>query len=381
MKYNTPTDVITEAAHRGSTATTYAGARRWLLNHLTTAPHHWYRQRASWYGSRAEWAKRDHDRRLCARYVGMTRLPKYLSEADRATIAAHPANTEYTYLQTLPPFVRAFYINHTRDISRISAFIHAADREKGELREWAEIAYDAYTRYDWGRLQVRSTGGCVTPDRVGILQTGSNTDWNKRSTLRRYAEYSLIAPREHGNVYAMYYVDASHHVHTVKASSNYYRIDGGTPKRHTSQKPKKITLNVHTQRRILAAHVPAVISVDYDRNGKRLMLVDSTGEQYHLNYVPTGAHARNAVREAVAALRKRRAKKIAVTNPERVWVQVEDSYESGNCRSMTDEFVRDYLRQIGATGPVCTRGDLLLSIRDDAYTRRAVAFASQRLAA
>lgn len=390
MKYNTTKDVIEEAARRGSTATTYKGAYRWLTKNLpapidikgTDYRQTYYRhiRRGSAYSSRAEWQIREHNRRLCARYVGMSRLPKHLSTTDRATIAAHPANREYVYLQTLPIYARAYYIKHVEGIARFSRFVAEARRETGELRDWAEIAWDAYTRYDWGRLQVRTAGDCVAPENVGMVQTGSNWDWNKRSTLQRRTDYSLIAPREHGNIYTMHYVDASRGVHLVRVSANFYRVDLEEIKRHTSQKPRKIVLNIHTQRRILAPHVPAVITVDYDRETNRLMLVDSHGERYHLNYVSDSGNAQRQVREAVTAFRKRRAEKIAITNPEQVWVQVEDSYNSGNCRSMTDSFAAEYLAKIGASGPVCTRADLLLSVRDDSYTRRAVSHAAARMA-
>ncbi len=382
---------IEAAQARGSQATTRRGAINYLRKHIYARSVFGGQQISRYatlgreYGwmsrqTREAWAQKQHDRRLCARYVGLKRLPRYLSAADRATIAAHPANREYKMLVALPVYARSFYANHVRDIARFAPFVREFERERGLKTYLSRIADDAHDRYPWGRLQVHETGECVHPDFARMRETGSNTDWNKRSTLRRFADYCLIAPTAiHGNV-TMYYHSTDGSRHLVFASQNYLKVDDWEKPLHNYQSlyPRKYVHTTHIQRRILAPHVPAVLNVEYDRDAKKLMLVDGWGEQYHLNQVTDSANARSQVREAVTGLRKRRAQKIAVTNPETVWVTVEDSYNAGNCRAMTDSFVAEYLAKIGAGGPVSTRGDLLLSIRDDSYTRRAVAQAAQR---
>lgn len=377
MKYSTKQDVIDAARLRGSTSHTYRGARKYLLEHpekcCFSRSKPWLLDRDL---PRGDWTALDHNRRLCNRYVAMSRLPKYLSAADRATIAVHPASAELAHLQTLPIYARAYYINHVRPISRFAQFVSAADRAKGELIDNYDIAREAYLAHNWGRLRVHETGNVsLLP---GVRETGSNRDWNKRSTLRRFLDYTLIRPRNHARYYTMYYATDKAH-HTIFASPDHYRIDDEPIKTWCKDRPVLAErFPVHIQRRILSAHAPAVLSVDYDREAKHLMLVDSTGEQWHLNPVCSPASAHRQVRDAVSDLRKRRAEKIAITHPERVWVQLEDSYEAGNCRSLTDKFAHDYLSQIGAVGPVSTRADLLLSIRNDSYTRRAVAYAAMR---
>lgn len=63
------------------------------------------------------------------------------------------------------------------------------------------------------------------------------------------------------------------------------------------------------------------------------------------------------------------------------YVVREDSLSAGNCSAATDEFARQAARAIGAPenpGAFALRADVLLSMRDDVYTRRAVMRAMQR---
>jgi hypothetical protein len=105
--------------------------------------------------------------------------------------------------------------------------------------------------------------------------------------------------------------------------------------------------------------------------------VDSQGfflefrnEKYH-----TDRLTRPAIETARTKIHQRRieklSKKIEVKNAEKAWVTVSASLESGNCETATMRFAEQFYAQgIGAV-----RGDYLLKLRDDAYTRRAVAYA------
>ena len=60
------------------------------------------------------------------------------------------------------------------------------------------------------------------------------------------------------------------------------------------------------------------------------------------------------------------------------YVSTDDSVAAGNCKPATDQFASEVWRQIGASGPCAVRADIVLAIRDDSYTRRAVGVASTR---
>lgn len=72
-------------------------------------------------------------------------------------------------------------------------------------------------------------------------------------------------------------------------------------------------------------------------------------------------------------------------NASKIWVGIQDSLDSGNCRVLTLDFANKFRQQlelysihnkVGEIGAV--RADVLLSIRDDEYTRRACMVASKR---
>gem|GEM_PF-6340770 len=383
MKYSTKQDVIEAAQALGSAAKTFGRASSYILAHTTShrcsAGKNWEWGRVYAAGkTRPAWYAIKHNRRLCGRYVGMTRLPRYLSFDDRVTITQHPARQEMAHLLAIPVYARAYYIHHTRGIRRFSPIIRQADQEKGVLTPFSPIAFDAHRRYPWGRLQVHQTGECVRPQNVGVRTVGSNRDWNRRSTLQRFADYSFIAPARHGQFYSGFYVDSSRGEHIVRVSPHHYRIDREEIRTRKFTAQWTPPLPTHIQRRILAVHVPSMLTIRYDREAKKLMLIDRGGEQYHLGYIATANSARMQVAAAIIAFRKRRAEKITIEHPERVWVGVEDSYAAGNCRAMTDQFAADLRRRLGAEGDVCVRGDVILAARNDIYSRRAVSYAAAR---
>lgn len=61
-----------------------------------------------------------------------------------------------------------------------------------------------------------------------------------------------------------------------------------------------------------------------------------------------------------------------------VYIDLADSLRAGNCRPVTMQFADEVWRKIGASGPCAVRADVVLSIRDDMYTRRALSAAQTR---
>ena len=106
-------------------------------------------------------------------------------------------------------------------------------------------------------------------------------------------------------------------------------------------------------------------------------LVRRGEREYHSRKEDPRAAVRDAVRGWKTQDRQIQAAEIPLT---RVWVGVQDSLDSGNCAPMTSQFARRAAELLGATGEVgAVRADWLLSVRDDAYTRRAVNAAALRM--
>ncbi|MGB0131510.1 hypothetical protein [Chlorobium sp.] len=58
------------------------------------------------------------------------------------------------------------------------------------------------------------------------------------------------------------------------------------------------------------------------------------------------------------------------------WVTIDDSLKAGNCRVGTDAFVKKLEKKLNAQGPIgAVRGDIIIALQDDYYTRRAIAVA------
>ena len=396
MKYQSKNQVIEAAQKLGSSASTFRGAVKYLrANPPTSAFRAAKRRTPRWLSpsdahrwneiagmERSEDYAARHNARLCIRYVGAKRLPRYLSDVDRKTIANHPANADFSRLSALPVYARGHYLpddSPIRQIPRYARFVKKARTNKGHLVAFSSVATHAFSVCDFGRTRKNHTGevSLYPGVRTESYERGRNPWGGKWVHSDYYADYTLIRAKDHGRVYGMYYVAPDRRTRTVYVSPNWLKIGAGsTPQRRKLDPPKVKPLPVHVQRRILS--VPAALRIDFDREAKKLMVVDRFGEQYHLPEIRSADKARTQILEAVRGLRKRRAEKIRISDPSRVWVCIEDSYAAGNCRTMTDQFASEFFARIGAEGQVCVRGDLLLSVRDDAYTRRTVSYAATR---
>lgn len=377
MKYTSKKQVIKAAQEMGSKATTFEGAAKYILSNTGSVL-----QPFSFNGWKRDaeaadkYKKEKRKNRICLKYAGMLRLPGYLTEEDKQIINNHPASVEYRKLLSLPDFVRAFYISHIVDIPRLNGFVRKCRKAKGRFINIPAIARHAFETCDFGRTRRNHIGeNRIYPGiRTTSYERGRNPWGGKWTHNDYYADYTLIAPDTTKNIYSLYYVDSNGKEHKVLKSHNFVKIDNSGPNKIAKETTSRTNLPLHIQRRMLDFYLPSVLRVEYDANQKAkcLMIVDSLGEQYHIYPVYNLDGAKTQVKDAVRAIKKRRAEVISFNNPENIWVQVEDSYNAGNCRPATDSFAKEYLDKIGAGGDVCTRADLLLSIRNDAYTKRAV---------
>ncbi len=410
ISYPDKTTAIEKAQAQGSQATTVRGAVRYLLAHLPTpipglcalpaSTHSRFAYRANrahraayirFPTARENWANAHRTARLIVRYAGKKRFPRCLTATDRAAITGSAAHRQIVYARTLPEYARALAcpLDEARKLPRLSAEIGAW--AKGVLAgTWPTIEKDAFNRAPFGsKRRVHRGLNSTNPGiRTESYDHGANPWGGKWTHNDYYADYALIVPVKRGRLHTAYYIapDGSRHIVYVSPFSLRIGHDGQLQRRTKTQKEQR-PLPVHIQRRFLSVHTRAVLHVDFDRENRRLMVVDSAGEQYHLTPVASPASARRQIKEAINALRKRRTEKRerdfaarALSEAFRVWVSLDDSYASGNCRSMSDAFAKERVYPVeGEIGAL--RGDVLLSIRDDAYTRRAVVRASRRYAA
>lgn len=378
---------ILRAQQMGSTAATLRGAGKYILAHTESPFSRPARRPSPRMDSRAVRAAR-----LVRRYAGLSIFPRYLSSGDRAAIKGSKAHQDVLTMRSKPDFARAYYLTPAiESIPRFEPEVRRANLVKGTLVESATVAHDAESRYDWGLLRVHTTGECVTPSRVGVRQTGSNSDWHKRSTLQRYADYSLISPAKHGPVCAMHYVSADHSELRVLRTAHFIQIEGCRPVKLTPKPavPKLVRAAV----RLLIAHGRDAYIERSDKPIRERVCIGRGEDQYHLSidWTPKGfaASVLRAGETAITEIRKRHTERHLVTrnaeldaliaaHRDSMYVEVADSLAAGNCESVTMQFARQVWERLGAQGPAAVRADQILSVRNDSYTMRACRVAALR---
>jgi hypothetical protein len=62
-----------------------------------------------------------------------------------------------------------------------------------------------------------------------------------------------------------------------------------------------------------------------------------------------------------------------------IFIDMADSLQAGNCAEISKQFANQVWRSIDASGPCAVRADVVLRMRDDIYTRRALSAANTRV--
>ncbi len=154
----------------------------------------------------------------------------------------------------------------------------------------------------------------------------------------------------------------------------------------------------HVVRRALAAVMRQTVSVAWERRRKGMdgpqpiyILSPGTADEYHL---PWGQATRllgdtynaSIARDEIQAAQAKRRNVISQQADLRaraatLWVSADDSTRSGNCVYGTALQAARLSRLLHAEGPLgAVRGDVLLRLRDDEYTMRALAASAARVA-
>ena len=134
--------------------------------------------------------------------------------------------------------------------------------------------------------------------------------------------------------------------------------------------------------------------VDRKRNPKAYTaywLVQSRGYSVKVvkGFVVRGYHIEgndiNKANKKVAKIRSEAAQnllknRIMLKDAATVWVTVNDSIKSGNCTFGTENFVKELQKNLHTNGMLgAVRGDVILRVRNDFYTRRAIAIAEHKV--
>jgi len=134
------------------------------------------------------------------------------------------------------------------------------------------------------------------------------------------------------------------------------------------------------------AVAPRVLRVVYVQQGRGVSLTVGDGFLIRGHLTP-GTDLRRALatvtrRRQKAAMTHRNtrwAKRQRANALSLIWVTAEDSHRGGNCRAATAQYGQELQRLLHTDGPVgAIRADVLLGLRDDSFTRRAVSAAQSR---
>jgi hypothetical protein len=148
---------------------------------------------------------------------------------------------------------------------------------------------------------------------------------------------------------------------------------------------------------VVDAHdAPSGLAVGIDDGGLYVAAEKSEGNKegrFHLDSEQLTAVARSGwmvvvddvvdalgIRATLDAAREWRSEMDRIVAKQNPWVMIEDSIGAGNCRPLTESFARELAERTGAHGEIgAARASLILSIRNDAFTRRAVRVAAHRI--
>jgi hypothetical protein len=244
--------VMTRARACGSRATTLQGAGRAIIAArecvIPAEGSGLYRRRDPRTTTRTTWYARQHAKRIVGRYAHLcdwaigskilrfgSAVPQRVSAELRQAVAMIPwGDPALDYLRWLSYPMPVRGLTHIPDVApphvRAAAIRAAEGWSTDPLNEklMSIVGDYAENAYDWGRLRVHSRGDQVgLPDKVGMVETGDNRDWHRRSTLQRQADYYLAmgpaGPYRQGWMYVA--TDATRREwRRVWISPNYLRV-------------------------------------------------------------------------------------------------------------------------------------------------------------
>lgn len=312
-------------------------------------------------------------------------------EWRNAYILKHPEEKRFPQW-----FFAAKYDQGGQDWTRtLPPSIHAGKVVSSTVRDLAtDLA-------DWGNLRKKSGSMASTDCRI-ITNDNGRKGWDR--VVWHYAGYGSILSPDGKTIAVCVKAFSRHHApgesgwsfHPVFHGKFMYRGNREVIKysdwHPVDQSPA--TMPIRALVRLLRMHgMEAAVcrqrttedTLNSLRSGGKLYVVAKRGDlgYYHVYYsdLRHPIHILQRIQLAFAQrkyaqLQERQIERAISVNP---FVCVEDSLAAGNCLPGTEQFRTRVQSQLGAEGPLgAVRADVLLSMRNDQYVRRAVLVAASR---
>lgn len=280
-------------------------------------------------------------------------------------------------LELCADFARAGQLREIKNKPSCLSFDSLSDSVVSRSRQReinSKIRDLAYRTFDWGRKKNIHTGERHnSPDKAGMHVLSSY-----RGGWTRYDYYADYYLKINGHRVEWKLTNGDEGSAAITRLGGFV-LDGVKYPARIDRGRRDGAIKPHHVRRMIKAHIPRFSKITVQVIGLRIVLTDPTGEKYHCSIegIVTDKKARQCVRDAVRAFRKRRRELVALkeSGMDKVFVSLEDSLSSGNCETDSKYFAHHIWKKIGATGECAVRADIVLAARNDNYTRRAVSAA------
>lgn len=264
-----------------------------------------------------------------------------------------------------------------------SGWRYVAPVRPGKIANIGSLAAIAYDCVNWGNLRKHSLGSATALAPRVREEDNGKSGWDR--VVFRYADYLCVKSPDGKTVAVCANRGDKIKLHTVRNGA--FLHDGNRHFLKYRDDRRFVALTESTAKimaRSLRRKLPR--GLDCWNDGRQVLITEKeTGEVYHFDC--WSSRPFSVVREAFekrAALRRqeernRKLDAILADNPQLVWVEFSDSITSGNCVSESARFREALSAKLGAEGELgAVRASLILSIRDDNYTRRACRSAALR---
>lgn len=257
------------------------------------------------------------------------------------------------------------------------------------------VAAIAHDLIDWGRQRKHSRGtATANAPRVREDDNGK-PGWNR--VVFRYADYLCVLSPDKTTIAVQAKRGKKIELHRVR--NGWFIFDRRLCRIPEKQYPDRENMGYFNQQsakrfaRILCRLIPfgwdcGELTEKNKRASEVVIREQSSGELYHIDH--WNRHPSQLVSDIADKFRKRATeKRLTERNRELdeilkdraafVFVQYDDSIAAGNCEPRSQEFREQLHKQLAADGELgAVRADVILSQRDDDYTRRACRVAALR---
>jgi hypothetical protein len=253
----------------------------------------------------------------------------------------------------------------------------------------SELGAIAHDSIDWGRNRKHSRGDSTAFAPRVREESNGKSGWDR--VVFRYADYLAVINPQRTKIAVQVRGEDKIQICAYRNRRFFFEGQLIAPPRRVSES-YKLTIR-DTMRRMRNAGFEAKLvrqtadmvssgSGESLRRGDLYCVVaDGLGGWYHCQLSDSPERVRRALADRRINSRNAELDALIKSQPARIWVSVEDSLAAGNCKAGTQNFVSTVLEKLQPAGEIgAVRADVLLSIRNDDFTRRAARVAALRLA-